>query len=292
MLDIKPLRYFVVLAETRHFGKAAQALHLSQPPLSRQIAALEESLGVRLFERSSRHVELTAAGRQFYADAKALLASTSAAARNAVAAGHGSIGKLTLGFTMCAAYGVVPRFVTAFGNAFPEVTLSLREVVSEDLAPRVRAGEMDAAILIPGAAELGLERRTVISEPLCVALHRSHPLARARRIAVKRLAEEAFVVAIPDVAPALRNAIVDHCLAAGFFPSIRFEVQLQQTILSLVNEGAGIALVPLSMTKAAFDQVVFRPLVDAPHIDQVLVWRAGNPNPCLRHFLDLTLSAA
>ena len=287
MIDIKPLRYFVTLAETRHFGRAAARLNLSQPPLSRQLAALEASLGVKLIERSPRSVTLTAAGERFHADALAILASLEQAAKNAQAAAAGDAGKLSIGFTMCAAYSVVPRYARAFGEAWPDVALSLREVVSNDLAAQVQGGHIDAAIMFPAASDKGLAMRTIVSEPLCVALSRTHPRARARRLKIAQLAGEPFVMASDEVAPTLRSAIVEHCRAGGFEPDVRFEVQLQQTVLSLVDEGVGVALVPASMRKAQLAGVVFRPLVDAPMIEQVLVWSPGNRNPCLARFLAL-----
>ncbi|MFL9893389.1 transcriptional regulator, LysR family [Burkholderia sp. WP9] len=287
MIDIKPLRYFVTLAETRHFGRAAARLNLSQPPLSRQLAALEASLGVTLVERSPRSVTLTAAGERFYADAKAILAAVEQAVSNAQAAAQGDAGKLAIGFTMCAAYNVVPGYARAFGAAFPEVALHLREVVSNDLAEQVLAGHIDAAIMFPTIPDKGLATRTILSEPLCVALSRSHPRSRARRLKIAQLAGEPFVLASEDVAPTLRATIVEHCRSGGFEPDIRFEVQLQQTVLSLVDEGVGVALVPASMRKAQLAGVVFRPLVDAPLIEQVLAWSPANRNPCLARFLEL-----
>ncbi|MFM0695151.1 LysR family transcriptional regulator [Paraburkholderia graminis] len=287
MIDIKPLRYFVMLAETRHFGRAAARLNLSQPPLSRQLAALEASLGVTLIERSPRSVTLTAAGERFYADAKAILASVEQAVSNAQAAASGEAGKLAIGFTMCAAYNVVPGYARAFGAAYPEVALSLREVVSNDLAAQVVAGHIDAAIMFPHVPGKGLATRTILREPLCVALSRGHPRARARRLRIAQLAGESFVLASEEVAPTLRATILEHCRSGGFEPDIRFEVQLQQTVLSLVDEGVGVALVPASMRKAQLAGVVFKPLVDAPLVEQVLAWSPANRNPCLGRFLEL-----
>lgn len=288
MIDIKPLRYFVVLAETGHFGRAAARLNLSQPPLSRQIAALEASLGVTLVERGPRGVTLTPAGERFRDDATAILGSIERAAHHARAAASGAAGKLTIGFTMCAAYSVVPRYAREFGAAWPDVALHLRETVSTDLAEQVLNGHIDAAILFPGPPLANLEQRTVVTEPLCVALSRDDPRARARRLRIAELANEPFVAAVEAVAPTLRAAIVDHCRQlGGFEPNIRLEVQLQQTVLGLVDEGVGVALVPASMQRAQWAGVVFRPLVDAPTIEQALVWSPSNRNPCLARFLAL-----
>jgi DNA-binding transcriptional LysR family regulator len=287
VIDFKPLRYFVTLADTLHFGRAAARLNLSQPPLSRQLAALEASLGVTLVERSPRSVVLTAAGQRFHTDAKAILAALAQAEKNAQAAAHGDAGTLSIGFTMCAAYSVVPAYTRAISHAFPQVELSLREVLSPDLVAQVLKGQIDAAIMFPIAPQAGLATRTIVSEPLCVALPRSHPRARARTLKISQLADEAFVMNLTEGAPSLRNAIVDHCRAGGFEPRVAVEVQLQQTILSLVNEGVGIALVPDSMRKAQLADVVFRRLVDAPMIEQVLAWSPTSRNPCLARFLDL-----
>jgi DNA-binding transcriptional LysR family regulator len=286
MIDVKPLRYFVTLAETRHFGRAAARLNLSQPPLSRQLAALEASLGVTLIERNSRSVALTAAGARFYADAKAILAALDQAGRNARAAVLGERGELTIGFTMCAAYSVLPTYACSYGAACPDVTLNLREIVSNDLAPQVLDGQLDAAIMLSGAPHHGLAERTLLTEPLCVALPRRHPLARARRVRVAQLAKEPFVIAAREVSEGLHAAIIEHCGTGGFAPDARFEVRLQQTVLSLVDEGAGVALVPASMQRAQLAGVVFKPLADAPSISQVLVWLPTNRNPCLARFLE------
>ncbi|MDR5759718.1 LysR family transcriptional regulator [Caballeronia sp. LZ035] len=287
MIDFKRLRYFVVLAETRHFGRAAARLHLSQPPLSRQLIALEKELGVRLIERGPRGVTLTAAGERFYIDAKAVLAALEQAQTNCRAAAAGTAGALSLGFTMCAAYSVVPGYARRFSVACPDVDVSLREVVSNDLSQRVVDGSLDAAIMFPGIFDKSLTTETIFSEPLCVALPRGHRLAKQRRIRIAQLAEETFVLAMEEVAPKFRAVIDQHCRSGGFEPVVGFEVQLQQTVLSLVNEEAGVALVPRSMSKSRLAGVVFRELVDAPFVEQVLVWSRANRNPCLKQFIEL-----
>jgi DNA-binding transcriptional LysR family regulator len=292
VIDIKPLRYFVTLAETRHFGRAAARLHLSQPPLSRQLAALESALGVKLLERNPRMVALTPAGERFLADAKAILAALEQAGRNAQAAARGEAGALSIGFTMYAAYSVIPAYAKAFGAAYPDVTLGLREVVSHDLAAQVLDGRVDAAVVMEGGLHGELSSRVVVREPLCVALSRAHPRAQARSsLRIAQLAGEPFIMTSRDVAPALRASIEAHCRQAGFEPIVRVEVQLQQTILNLVDEGVGVALVPTSMRKSRLPGVVFRPLADAPQAELILIWSPLNRNPCLDNFLALAAPA-
>jgi DNA-binding transcriptional LysR family regulator len=292
MLDIKPLRYFVTLAETLHFGRAAAQLNLSQPPLSRQIAGLEEQLGVTLFERNAHGVALTPAGQRFHADAQAILAALAQAGRNARATQLGEAGSLSIGFTMCAAYSVVPAYARAFQAAYPQVAFSLREVISNDLAAQVAQGRVDAAISFPLEQGSPLERRTVVSEPLCAVLPRTHKLARTRRLRIAQLAQEPFVLAVRDVSPSLRNAVLEQCRLGGFTPRVQLEVELQQTILSLVAEGVGVSLVPSSMRKVQLDGIVFKPLADGPRIRQELVWSAANRNPCLARFLEVVAPLA
>jgi DNA-binding transcriptional LysR family regulator len=292
VLDIKPLRYFVALAETRHFGRAAARLHLSQPPLSRQLAALEEAMGVRLLERNSRMVALTPAGERFLVDAKAILAALEQAGRNAQAAARGEAGALSIGFTMYAAYSVIPAYAKAFGAAYPDVALALREVVSHDLAAQVLDGRIDAAVAMAGGAHGDLSSRVIVREPLCVALSRLHPRAKARgAMRAEQLAGEPFVMTSGEVAPALRASIVALCRQAGFEPLVRLEVQLQQTVLNMVDEGVGVALVPASMRKARLPGVAFRPLADAPQSELILLWSPRNRNPCLPNFLALAAPA-
>jgi DNA-binding transcriptional LysR family regulator len=292
MLDIKPLRYFVTLAETRHFGRAAARLHLSQPPLSRQLAALESALGVRLLERNARMVALTPAGERFLADARAILAALEQAGRNAQAAARGEAGALSIGFTMYAAYSVIPAYAKAFGAAYPGVTLGLREVVSHDLAAQVLDGRVDAAVVMAGGPHGDLSSRVVMREPLWVALSRDHPRARARRsLRIAQLAGEPFVMTSAEVAPSLRASIQAHCRQAGFEPAVRMEVQLQQTVLNMVDEGVGIALVPASMRKMRLPGVAFRPLANAPLAELILLWSPRNRNPCLANFLDVAAPA-
>jgi DNA-binding transcriptional LysR family regulator len=287
VLDIKPLRYFVTLAETRHFGRAAARLNLSQPPLSRQLAALEASLDVRLLERNSRTVALTPAGERFLADAKGILAAVEQAGRNARAVARGEAGALSVGFTMYAAYSVIPAYARAFGNTWPDVALQLREVVSHDLVAQVLDGRIDAAVVMAGGRYGELSSRVVVREPLCVALSRHHPRARARRLRIGQLAGEPFVMTASEAAPALRASIDALCRQAGFEPTVHLEVQLQQTVLNLVDEGVGVALVPASMRKSRLPGVVFRPLAEAPLSELVLLWSSRNSNPCLAHFLAL-----
>jgi DNA-binding transcriptional LysR family regulator len=285
MIDIRQMRYFVALAETRHFGRAAERLHLTQPPLSRQIAALEKELGVRLLERHSRNAVLTSAGQRFLEDSRALLASFDQACRNARLAERGELGELSIGFMMHAAYTVLPSLTRRYLAAYPQVQLKLKEVMQSLLPGDVLAGRFDAGIMLLPGATRGLEARAIYSEQLCLAVHASHKLARRRSISAQDLEGQPLIVTPKDIAPTLSDAVTSYCRSGGFEPTIRLETQLQQTIVSLVAENIGLALVPDSMRKLGIADVAFRKLDDAPVIEHVIAWRPDNLNPALARLL-------
>lgn len=279
------LRYFRALAKTLNFGRAAQRLHMSQPPLSRQIAALERDLGIRLFERTPKGVTLTAAGAQFLADSRDVLQLVDQASRNATATARGEAGQLTLGFTMSAAYSTVPRLTRRYQRAFPHVTLRVREMLPKAMEAELRDGSIDAAISFSGPGPSPFRSQTLLREPLLLALPEQHSRARSRRVPLESLAQERFLITPRDQVPVLYDAIVQRCAAAGFTPIIGLELYLQQTIVNFVAEGLGIALVPFSMQRSQVPGVRFKPIDAPPVVDQVLMWSAANRNPCLKGFL-------
>ncbi len=285
MIDIRQMRYFVVLAETLHFGRAAERLHLSQPPLSRQIAALEKELGVQLLERGSRHARLTHAGRRFLEDARAVLASFDQACRNARRAASGELGELSIGFMMHAAHTVLPGLARRYMASHPEVRVELREVIPGSLVDAVLTGRFDAGIMFSPGPIRGLEMRPVHREQLCLAVHAGHPLANRALVCAGDLRGEPLIAAPSEVAPTLREAIAGYCRSGGLEPTIKLEAQLQQTIVTLVAEGLGIALVPECLAKQGIADVTFRALANAPTIEHVIAWRPGNLNPALPPFL-------
>jgi DNA-binding transcriptional LysR family regulator len=287
-LSFNQLRYFCELADTGNFGRAAARLHMSQPPLSRQIAALEQDLGTALFARTSKGVALTAAGSQFLADAAEILRLVAQAERNAAATGRGEAGQLTMGFTMCAAYSVVPELTRRYQRAFPKVDLRVRELMPNALEDDLKNGMIDIAISFPGSEGSPFKTRSLLREPLSLVLPERHPLVKARKIGVKDLAEERFLIVPRNQASSLHDSIVQCCRAAGFDPIIGLEVYLQQTIVNFVAEGLGIAFVPASMQRSQIKGALFRKVDNPPMIDQLLYWSLANKNPCLAGFLALS----
>lgn len=286
MIELRQLRYFVALAETLHFGRAAEQLHITQPPLSRQIAALEDALGVVLFARSSRQVELTAAGRHFHEQAVRVLDGLDAAVRTTQATARGERGVLRVGFTMSAAWNVLPALIKRYGDAYPDAEIQLSEVLPRELNEALLSGRADLGIAFPWQRPEGLEYLSIHAEPLCAVLPADHRLAPAALIDVGELAGEPFITFPATTAPALHALVAGCCREHGFEPCIRLETHLQQTIVNLVAEGLGVSLVPQSMSRMRLPGAVFRAISTPRIVEQGVIWAASNANPCLARFLD------
>ena len=288
--DTRQLRYFVAVAERLHFGRAAAALHISQPPLSRAIRGLEEQLGARLLARSRRKVELTAEGARLYEEAKRVLDQLERAAREVGAMAAGKSGRLRLGFVSLADYGVLPGLLKAFKAARPGVALALREMLSPEQATALAAGELDFGLLLPPVAHPisgELEHLVMQSERFVAALPARHPAARRRgRLALRELSGEAFVMVPRDIAPGLYDIVAGLAARAGFSIQVAQEAIQMQTVVSLVSSGLGVAIVPASIANLGRRGVIYREIADAhPRLDLWLAWRRGALGATARDFL-------
>jgi DNA-binding transcriptional LysR family regulator len=272
--ELWQLKYFSAVAEQLHFGRAAQALHISQPPLSRAIRALEEQLGVALFTRTRRRVALTPEGERLLEEARRLRAQLERAVHELHAMAAGQQGRLRIGFVSLADYGVLPGLLKAYKAARPAVSLALREMLSPEQASGLVAGELDFGLLLPpvdGAAEL--EHVVVQRERFVVALPRRHRLARSRRIAMRSLAGEPLVMVPKEIAPGLYDIVAGLAGRAGFSLNVAQEAIQMQTVVSLVSSGLGAAIVPGSVANLGRQGVVYRPIADAhPRLDLWLAW--------------------
>jgi len=284
--DLRQLRHFVAVAERLHFGRAAAALHMSQPPLSRSIRDLEASVGATLLARTRRRVELTPEGARFLEEARRLLAQLEHAVLEVgrMAAGGG---RLRLGFVSLADYGVLPRLLKAYKTARPGVALALREMLSPDQAAALAAGELDFGLLLPPVAGAELEHIVVQRERFVVALPARHRLARTTgRIAMRELAAEAFVMVPRENAPGLYDMIAALAARAGFAPRVAQEAIQMQTVVSLVSSGMGVAVVPASVANLGRRGVAYREIADAhPRLDLWLAWRSGALGAAAREFV-------
>ena len=282
------LRYFVEVAEKLHFGRAAAALHISQPPLSRAIRGLEERLGVRLLQRSKRKVALTPEGARFHEDAKRVLAQLERATRDLAHMAQGERGRLRIGFVSLADYGVLPSLLKAYKAARPGVRLSLREMLSPEQAAALAAGALDFGFLLPPVSA-ELEHIVVQRERFVVALPARHRVAKTRgRLSLKQLRDEPFVMVPRDIAPGLYDIVAGMAARAGLALDVAQEAIQMQTVVSLVSSGLGAAIVPACMAKLGRRGVVYRDIADPhPRLDVWLAWPRGALGVAAQSFVDL-----
>ncbi|MEO8157687.1 MAG: LysR family transcriptional regulator [Betaproteobacteria bacterium] len=293
-MELRHLRYFVTLAEELHFGRAAARLHMSQPPLSMQIRALENELGVILLKRTQRHVSLTQAGAALLADARHILARVEQAILTTQRAGRGEIGELAIGFISVADYNVLPVVLREFRRRFPLVNLTLREATTDVQLRDLAAGRIDAGFVLPPVSDPSLESISILREPLIAALPSRHPLARKPgKLALEQLASAPFILFPRPYAPGLYDDIVSCCKAAGFSPRVEQEAIQMQTIVSLVSAELGVALIPASLTNLQRTGVTYKFLKDGSPLTEVhLAWRRGDELPALRVFVDVATQTA
>ena len=285
--DLRQLRHFVAVAERLHFGRAAAALHISQPPLSRSIRDLEQRVGATLLARTRRRVELTPEGARFLGEAKRLLSHLERAVLEVGSMAAGDGGQLRLGFVSLADFGVLPGLLKAYKSARPGVALALREMLSPEQAAALAAGELDFGLLLPPVAGTDLEHVVVQRERFLAALPSRHRLARVRgRIAVRELAGEAFVMAPREIAPGLHDIVAALAARAGFSPRVAQEAIQMQTVVSLVSSGLGVAIVPASVANLGRRGVAYREIGDPhPRLDLWLAWRRGVLGVAAREFV-------
>jgi DNA-binding transcriptional LysR family regulator len=287
MIDVRRLRYFVAVAESLHFGRAAASLRISQPPLTRQIQLLEHEIGTLLLRRNKRRVELTDAGQYLLDEARRMLAEGARLAERTRRAAAGDTGHLTLGFISAVDYSVLPGILIAYRKAFPGVTLDLRELTTDVQLDMLRDGRIDAGMLLQPVDDVTLVTLPIISERLVAVLPARDPLLRRRGpLSLHALATRPFIVAPRANGPGLHDTIFDFCAHAGFVPLVAQEAIQLQTIVSLVSAGLGIALVPASLKDLRRSGVVYRSLREpSPLLTVMLAWRRDNHSACLANFV-------
>ncbi|MFC9896458.1 LysR family transcriptional regulator [Nocardia sp. NPDC127579] len=284
-MDLRSVECFLRVAQTLHFGRAAEELHLSQPALSQRIRTLERDIGARLFERNRRGVRLTAAGHAFRPHARAVVTQGEKAADAARRAALGLQGRLRLGFTVIASYTELPQAIQAFRTAYPEVEVDLVEVNSPALEEALDRGEIDLAILHPPLERPHLHMRHLPAEPLVLALPVGHRLAGRSAISFSDLADEPLLSAPRHVGPVLFDKVVACFRAAGVEPRIVQEATPVTTLAGLVAAGAGIGFVTRGVATATRPGVVYRTVPAAPTVPLAAAW--SHPTPPATRFLEI-----
>lgn len=289
MINFRLMRHlwlFLVVAEEQHFGRAAKRLGMSQPPVTEQIQILEASLKVKLFERSSRGTQLTAAGTAILPAVRKLvehMQQLEFAVREAAA---GQIGILTIGAITSSMFDVLPGVIDGFRKTHTGVTVTVKEIDSVDAVSMLHTGEIDLALArLEATGDEEIATAPLNEERLAVALPKDHPLASSSRVRLAALADEKFIMFSREVSPDYFDNLTAACRTTDFTPRIVHVVRSVASQVAFVGCGQGVALVPLSMRKVAPENVVIRPLRDnVKVVTAALAWNKSRPNVLVEEF--------
>jgi DNA-binding transcriptional LysR family regulator len=262
-MELRQIRSFLSIAETLHFGRTAELIHLSQPALSLQIRSLEEEVGVRLFERNRRKTTLTAAGAAFRGNAAAALVQLEQAIRKSRLAAGGKLGLLRIGFISTAGIELVGDIVRQFRELNPEVEFALRNILTAEQVQMLETGALDIGFLrLPIGGQSALDVVTVHREPFVIVVPSSHKLAKKKRVRLREMAGEDFVMYERSWAPGFHDLMFGILRDAGIVPNVTQTAGEVPTLISLVHSGMGITIAPLSVVKHSAASVVACKIVD------------------------------
>ncbi len=292
-MELRHLRYFVVVAEELHFGRAAARLWIAQPSLSQQIQQLENELGFPLLLRTKRSVELTDAGKVFLAEAQHVLAQVQEAKRAAQRAYRGEVGRLVVGYISSSTYDLLPMMLRVYRERFPHVEVALRELTTQEQIRALEEEYIQVGLLrLPISAPM-VNVEVIRQEPIVCVLPEEHPLALRERIAVPLLAQEPFVLQSRQRGAGYYVQLMKLCLASGFSPNVVQEVTEMHTIVSLVAAGMGVSLVPISTRNIRSQGVVYRELEGAATLTETAVaWRRDTHSAIVQNFLTVARETA
>lgn len=287
VFELAQLRCFTTVATELNFSRAAERLNMTQPPLTRQIQLLEHQLGVALFNRTTRSVVLTAAGRAFFVEAQSLLERAQIAAMTARRFAEGDMGSVTISFVPSAVYEFLPRVIAEARHKQPDIRVSLAEMNTYEQHEALRSRRVDLGIVRSPMRHSGIVTETLVREPFVLAIPRSHHLAQASTVVVNDIEGEPFIMYSHSAYQPFNE------LLTGMFRSAQVEPDYVQwlgstlTILALVNAAMGLALVPKSAAKIAFHDVIFKDieLGDGIRSKLHLLWREDNDNPAFLNLL-------
>lgn len=300
-MELRHIRYFIAVAEEQHMTRAAERLGIQQPPLSQQIRALEDELGVQLFRRKPRGVELTEAGAAFLDRARAILDQLERATATTRRTARGEQGRVVVGFTSSAPFHpFVPRVIRAYREISPLVSLALEESGSGELVQGLHNEEIDAAFIRSPVADVaGLTVRPLLEEKMIVAVPSGHALAKGVSsktppLPLSALAKETFILYKRPGGPGLYDTIIAACRNVGFSPRVVQEAPRIISTLNLVAAGLGVSVVPESLRRLQMDGVVYRRLADSAALSAplILVYRSGDNAAAVRRFIDLVQTTA
>jgi DNA-binding transcriptional LysR family regulator len=295
-IELRHLRYFLAVADELHFGRAAERLGISQPPLSQQIRQLEELVGVRLFARTNRRVALTDAGELFLVEAQDILARVDHAIDLAQRTQRGEIGELRIGFTRSTPLsGHIPRAIFAFRQAAPFVQLQLQEMNSLTQIDALLDRRLQLGILRGNVLPDTLVSKRLFRDPLVAVLREDHPalakLGKSRRLRTEWLAQDPFVLFARSAGAGIHDHVIALCRSAGFTPRVVQDAREASTIVGLVAAGLGVSILPASCEHIGISGVVYVPLADPAAMSEIhVVHRRDERSPLVARFVRLLTS--
>ena len=286
-MELRHLRYFVTLAEELHFGRAAERLHIAQPPLSQQIRQIETELGFELFHRTKRKVQLTEAGQVFLDEVQQIFKQLEQAIQVGRQTSRGEMGQLVVGFVSSAPYNILPKILRTFRSSVPEVRLELHELTTNEQFRWLRESRIDVGFVRPPIEDT-FNFETIFQESLMVALPDTHLLAHQSDVCLRSLKNEPFILFPRLLAPGLYDLIISLCQQAGFSPNVTQEAIQMQTIVSLVAGGLGIAIVPESLQNLQRTGVVYKIIQEpTPKTAIAIIWRQNDRSATVQKFLEI-----
>ncbi len=286
-IELRHLRYFLAVAETLHFSKAAERLGIAQPPLSQQIKRLEQILGHRLFDRTTRGVQLTLAGQLLAERARSTMDKIADDLAQVRRLGRGEEGTLTVGFSGSVMFANLPAAIEIYRRRYPKVELRLREQVTSAQIASLLDGTLDLAFLRDGDPTAGIEISPMLEEPYVAALPESHPLTRRRLLRVRDLREQPFVFFARRMGPLAFDRTVACCERAGFRPNIVQEAPQWPTLVRLVAAGLGVSLAPACVAKVAIPGAIYRDIHAPCRTTIDLGVKSGSEKILARNFIEI-----
>lgn len=289
-MDLRQLKYFVTVAEELSFIRAAERLHMSQPPLSQQIKSLEEELGVELLYRTRREVKLTDAGRVFLRESRDLLERAQAVAHRARQVAHGEQALLRVGMATSALFHVLPRLREQLRQRLPSVALAVSDMNTDEQVRSLVVDKLDLGFIHARPDVRGLARLNVLDDSFALVLPADHPLARQPNLQLRDVESEPVVAFSREHAPALFDALIASCQQEGFSPRIAHVARHPASVLHLVRQGLGVSIVPRGYADDGLPGLVFHHLpMMAGRLRIDAIWRDANPSPALRRVVNEVL---
>ncbi len=295
-MELRHLRYFRTVATELHFGRAAEKLHIAQPPLSHQIRQLETELGFELFNRTKRSVALTPAGEVFLTQVDRIFQQLAQAIEIGRKTSRGELGQISIGFVGSATYNILPLILHQFRDRYPQVQIELHELTTDRQLIWLHEGRIDIGLMRPPIVEPAISSQVIFQESLVVALPVTHQLATMTTIDLALLATEPFILFQRQFAPGLYDPIIIICQAAGFNPLVVQECIQMQTIVSLVSANMGVSILPASIQEVQRYGVVYKPIQDPIVPASTLVqrlatiaigWRTDDDSPIVHRLLEI-----